>query len=77
VIIFTIFITYAIVFGIYTYRVLFIITYLFTFTVTYASDRAVAQAVTRWLLTAAARVRTRQHVAFVVDKTALGQVSSQ
>jgi hypothetical protein len=36
--------------------------------------RAVALAVSRWLPTAAARVRVRaQHVGFVVDKAALGQ----
>jgi hypothetical protein len=38
--------------------------------------RAIAQAVSRWLSTAAARVRARGsgHVEFVVDKVALGQV---
>jgi hypothetical protein len=35
---------------------------------------AVAEAVRRWLPTAAAR---GQHVGFVVDKAALGQVSSE
>jgi hypothetical protein len=40
--------------------------------------RAVAQAVSRWLPTAAARVRFRpEHVRFVVDKAALGQVISE
>jgi hypothetical protein len=40
--------------------------------------RAVAQAVSRWFLTAAARVRVRaEHVMFVVNKAALGQVFSQ
>jgi hypothetical protein len=40
--------------------------------------RAIAQAVSRWLPTAAARVRTRSgHVGFVVDKVALGQVFSE
>jgi hypothetical protein len=40
--------------------------------------RAIAQAVSRWLPTAAARVRVRaEHVGFVVDKVALGQVSSE
>jgi hypothetical protein len=39
--------------------------------------RAIAQAVSRWLPTAAARVRTRVwQVGFVVDKVALGQVFS-
>jgi hypothetical protein len=37
----------------------------------YAVGRAIAQAVSRWLPTAAARVRS--HVGFVVDKLALGQ----
>jgi hypothetical protein len=37
--------------------------------------RAMAQAVSRWLPTAAARVRVwAEHVGFVVDKVALGQV---
>jgi hypothetical protein len=39
--------------------------------------RAVAQAVRRWFSTAAARVRFRAHVEFVVDKVALGQVFSE
>jgi hypothetical protein len=40
--------------------------------------RAIAQAVSRWLPTAAARVRDRVcHVGFVVDKVALGQVFSE
>jgi hypothetical protein len=40
--------------------------------------RAIAQAVSRWLPTAAARVRTRSgHVGFMVDKVALGQVFSE
>jgi hypothetical protein len=40
--------------------------------------RALAQAVSRWLPTAAARVRVRaEHVGFVVDKVALGQVFSE
>jgi hypothetical protein len=40
--------------------------------------RAIAQAVSRWLLTAAARVRARVwQVGFVVDKVALGQVFSE
>jgi hypothetical protein len=39
---------------------------------------AVAQAVSRWLRTAAARVRvTEVHLGFVVDRTALGQVLSE
>jgi hypothetical protein len=39
--------------------------------------RAIAQAVSRWLPTAAARVLVRaEHVGFVVDKEALGQVFS-
>jgi hypothetical protein len=39
--------------------------------------RAIALAVSRWLSTAAARVRARSgHVGFVVDKMALGQVPS-
>jgi hypothetical protein len=39
---------------------------------------AIAQAVSRSLPTAAARVRARsRHVGFVVDKVALGQVSSE
>jgi hypothetical protein len=36
-----------------------------------------AQAVSRWLPTAAARVAFGQHMEFVVDKTALGQVFSE
>jgi hypothetical protein len=41
-------------------------------------DRAVAQVVSRWLLTAAARVRARLcHVGFLVDKVVLGQVFSE
>jgi hypothetical protein len=39
------------------------------------AGRAIAQAVIRWLPTAAARVRPG-HAGFVVDKVALGQVSS-
>jgi hypothetical protein len=40
--------------------------------------RAIAQAVSRWLPTAAARVHVRaDHVGFVVDKAALGQVLSK
>jgi hypothetical protein len=40
--------------------------------------RAIAQAVSHWLPTAAARVRARaEHVGFVVDKVALGQVFSE
>jgi hypothetical protein len=43
-----------------------------------ANGRATAHAVSRWLPTAAARVRARSgHVGFVVDKVALGQVSSE
>jgi hypothetical protein len=39
---------------------------------------AIAQAVSRWLPTAAAQVRVRaKHVGFVVDKVALGQVFSE
>jgi hypothetical protein len=35
--------------------------------------RAIAQAVSRWIPTAAARIRDRaEHVGFVVDKAALG-----
>jgi hypothetical protein len=43
----------------------------------YPQDRAIAQAASRWLPTAAARVRSKVrsgHVGFVVDKVALGQV---
>jgi hypothetical protein len=40
--------------------------------------RATAQAVSRWLPTAAARVRARVwQLGFVVDKVALGQVFSE
>jgi hypothetical protein len=40
--------------------------------------RAIAQAVSRWLPTEAARVRARfWQVGFVVDKVALGQVFSE
>jgi hypothetical protein len=40
--------------------------------------RAIAQAFGRWLPTAAARVRVRaEHVGFVVDEVALGQVFSE
>jgi hypothetical protein len=38
---------------------------------------AVAQAVSRWLLTAVAQFASGQHVGFVVDKVALGQVFSE
>jgi hypothetical protein len=39
---------------------------------------AVAQAVSRWLSTAAAQVRVRaEHVVFVVDKAARGHVFSE
>jgi hypothetical protein len=42
------------------------------------TGRAVAQAVSRWLPTAAVRVRVgAEHVGFVVDKAALGQVFSE
>jgi hypothetical protein len=42
------------------------------------NGRAVAQEASRWLPTAAARVRVRaEHVGFVVDKAALGQVFSE
>jgi hypothetical protein len=41
-------------------------------------SRAIAQAVSRWLSTAAAGVRARTgHVGFVIDKVALGQVFSK
>jgi hypothetical protein len=41
-------------------------------------DRAITQAVGRWLPTAAARIRVRVlQVEFVVDKVALGQVFSE
>jgi hypothetical protein len=40
-------------------------------------DRAVAQAVRRWLPTSAALVRFRAACGFVVDKAALGQVFSE
>jgi hypothetical protein len=40
--------------------------------------RAVAQAVSRWLRTAVARVRVRvEYVGFMVDKVVLGQVFSE
>jgi hypothetical protein len=40
--------------------------------------RAVAQVVSRWLPTSAVRVRVRaEHVGFMVDKVALGQVFSE
>jgi hypothetical protein len=40
--------------------------------------RAIAQAVSRWLPTAVARVRVRaEQVGFVMDKVALGQVFSK
>jgi hypothetical protein len=39
--------------------------------------RAVAQAVSRWLPTAAARIRVRAACGFVLDKAALGQVFSE
>jgi hypothetical protein len=45
---------------------------------THANGRAIAQAVSPWLPTAAARVRARSgHVGFVVEKVALGQVFSE
>jgi hypothetical protein len=43
-----------------------------------SNGRAVAQAVSRWLPIARARVRVRaEHVGFVVDKVALGKVFSE
>jgi hypothetical protein len=49
--------------------------FLFTIPITNFSDRAIAQAVSRWLPTAAARVRARvSQVGFVVDEVPLGQV---
>jgi hypothetical protein len=40
--------------------------------------RAIAQAISRWLPTAAARVRAQVwQVGFVVDKVALGQIFSE
>jgi hypothetical protein len=45
---------------------------------TFNFGRAIAQTVSRWLPTVAARVRVRtEHVGFVVDKVALGQVFSE
>jgi hypothetical protein len=45
---------------------------------THRPGRAAAQAVSRWLPTAAARVRAWSgHVGFVVDKVTLGQVLSE
>jgi hypothetical protein len=41
------------------------------------NGRAVAQAVSRWLPTAAARVRVRAACGICVDKAALGQVFSE
>jgi hypothetical protein len=42
------------------------------------ADRTIAQEVSRWFPTAAARVRVQSgHVGFVVDKVALGQVFSE
>jgi hypothetical protein len=42
------------------------------------TGRVIAQAVSRWLPTAAARAQTRVYlVGFVVDKVALGQVFSE
>jgi hypothetical protein len=42
------------------------------------AGRAIAQAVSRWLPTLAVRVRVREeHVGFVMDKVALGQVFSE
>jgi hypothetical protein len=55
------------------FRILFLLTLLYL-----ALGRAVAQAVSRWLPTAAARVRgPAEHVGFVVDKAAMGQVFSE
>jgi hypothetical protein len=46
--------------------------------VSFSHGRAKAQAVSRWLPTAATRVRARVfQVGFVVDKVALGQVFSE
>jgi hypothetical protein len=46
-----------------------------TYEVTGSVGRAIAQAVSRWLPTAAAQVRARAwQVGFVVDKVAIGQV---
>jgi hypothetical protein len=44
----------------------------------FIKNRAIAQAVSRWLPTAAARVRARVwQVGFVMDKVALGQLFSE
>jgi hypothetical protein len=52
---------------------IFFYLYIYLFSV---KGRAIAQVVSRWLSTAAARVRARVwQVGFVVDKVALGQVS--
>jgi hypothetical protein len=55
-----------------------VLTYaVYTFVILH-DGRAIAQAVSRWLPTAAARVRARSgKVGFVMDKMALGQVFSE
>jgi hypothetical protein len=50
----------------------------FSTEVRHYKGRAIAEAVSRWLPTAAARVRARVwHVGFVVDKVVSGQVFSE
>jgi hypothetical protein len=57
---------------------LFIITSVRTSYLMMIVGRAVAQGVSRWFSTAAARVRTRSgHMGFVVDKETLGQIFSE
>jgi hypothetical protein len=49
-----------------------------TYIPSFKSDRAIAQAISRWLLTAATLIRVRSgNVQFVVDKVTLGQVFSK
>jgi hypothetical protein len=56
----------------------FVAYYKYIYCLTQPIGRAVTQGVNRWLPTAVARVRVRvEHVGFVVDKAALGQVFSE
>jgi hypothetical protein len=56
----------------------FVLQLLLFFLTPYRNGRTLAQAVSRWLPTATARVRARVwQVGFVVDKVALGQVFSE
>jgi hypothetical protein len=55
-----------------------ILQYKFVLSISFITGRAIAEVVSRWVPTAAARVRVRvSQVGFVVDKVAWGQVFSE